>query len=125
MIYISDANTEYLKYTMGEDKQDFIEVNRIEMARRSSENESLDADDIMTKMDNDKTLDLNLFSKLLHSTILSPGKHGDTIQMVANTWELIVLKIEFGKYYLFIYDTIKCLFKQKLEINLPASRCGS
>ena len=70
MIYISDANTEYLKYTMGEDKQDFIEVNRIEMARRTSENDPLDADDIMTKMDTEKILDLNLFSKLLHSSLI-------------------------------------------------------
>ena len=46
-------------------------------------------------------------------------KSRDTVQMVANTWELIVLKIEYGKYFLYVYDTIKCLFKQKLEIKLP------
>lgn len=67
MIYISDANTEYLKYTMGEDKQDFIEVSRIEMARKGSDNDILDADDIMAKMDTDKVLNLDMFSKLLQS----------------------------------------------------------
>lgn len=67
MIYISDANTEYLKYTMGEEKQDFIEVNRIEMARKGSDNDPVDADDLMAAMDKNKTLDLNIFSKILQS----------------------------------------------------------
>lgn len=42
--------------------------------------------------------------------------------MRANMWELLVLKLEFEKYYLFIYDTVKSIFKQRLEVKVPVRK---
>lgn len=123
MIYISDSNNEYNKYIISEDVSEFLEVSRLQIKKGMGENEQADADEIMEKMDSEKQFSLKMFEKLLQGIAeVNLGKHREIVQLRANTSELIVLKLEFGKYFLYIYDTVKSVFKQRLEIKLPACK---
>lgn len=65
MIYISESNNEYIKYTISEDSNEFQEVSRLEMNKGYGDQEQIDSDEVMAKMDSEKTFSLALFRKIL------------------------------------------------------------
>lgn len=74
MIYISDSNNEYNKYIISEEVSEFLEVSRLQVKKGMGENEQADADEVMEKMDKEKSFSLNMFKKLLQ------GNRGFNVQ---------------------------------------------
>lgn len=118
---------EFSKFTINEETNKFMELSTIEMSKETKESLlNVEIHDVLNKMEAEKTLSIPIFNKLLQRRlpITFQEEFAKTVMLKANCWELIALKKEHNTYCMYIYDTVKSVFKQKLEIVVPAGKIG-
>lgn len=120
MIYIINPNNEYTKFQIDEVTNEFKEVARLEINHEAQQKLIVaEGCDLLTQMEKTKTLKLDIFNTILQRISgLILEEQAEILQIKANNSEMVVLKKEYKKYLLYIYDIKKNIFKQKLEATL-------
>lgn len=111
VIFLSDQNNEYLKYSINEEGKDYLSLGKLEVPADSKLSQTdFWLDDFLKCLEKQQTLSLDALTQVLQN------ETSEIIAMRANNKELVVLKLEGTRYFLYNFSLEKNVFEHKIEV---------
>ena len=115
IIYLSDQVNEYLKYSINDDGKEYVHLGKLEVTSdaRACSN-IITIEEFLGGKDGEHTLSLDAMTRLLQS------QTSEIIAMRATNKDLVVLKLEGTRYYIYKFNVDRNQYEHTIEVQSSA-----